>query len=324
MTTQLEFVKYILKEGDTLQSVAEELNIDIEYLMLIHNLNVEMYDKIKSRFEGFPKHLSSIYITEEIVRNLEKKSERKTGYVIWASAFYEKRKYGFSLENFKKEDLISKVHYEMELVYIKKKSEFNVIEINRKQLYINNSEPDTVLEQLADAIGQTIFPIQINRENNGKMHSIENHDEIVARWKTNKEKLSSYYKGEIAEKIMAKATVYFSNQYAILDSLANNWFFNLVFQPIYGSYTTQKQFQNTSFFPITATNLVAFETTQTLGDIYTKTNKIEVAIEAKAKDNSGSEASIHYKLNDTDNSIFSIIGTITAKDSTTQIEIYQQ
>ena len=324
MMQKYEFIKYNVNEGDTIESVAKHFDVSTSRLVLVHNLNVEIEDKIQSEFGNFPKHLTSIYITTEMVRDIEKKSERKTGYVIWATAFYEKRKYGLSLENFKNEDLISKVHYEMELVYINKKSEFKILEINRKQLYTNNSQPDAVLEQLADAIGQTIFPIQINTEGNGKINSIENHDEIVERWQAKKEKLSSYYQGEIAEKIIAKATIYFNNPHAITDSLANNWFFNVVVQPIYGSYTTKKQVQNTSSFPIAGNNLLEFETTQTLGDIYTKTNKIIVDINAKAKDKSDAKATIQYKLNDTDNSLFSVIGTMTVNETKTKIEIYQQ
>ncbi len=48
------FVKHPLKENDTIESVATELGISADYLQLIHNLNVEVYDKLKSTKGNFP------------------------------------------------------------------------------------------------------------------------------------------------------------------------------------------------------------------------------------------------------------------------------
>lgn len=324
MFRENKYIKYPLKDGDTLEGVANHLEIDVEFLMLMHNLNVEAFDKIKSRTIGFPKHLTAINVTEEVIKKLEIKHERKTGYVIWPTSFYDKKTYGFSLENYENKDLTNKIHYEIEIIYIKKKSGFKIIEVNRKKLYKNNLEPNTIIEQLANAIGQTVFPIQLKQESNGEIISIENHQEIKERWQEKKEKLKAYYKGEIAEKIISKADIYFNYDHLLFESLSKNWFFNLFFKPIYGSYTTKKEIQYNSSFPIAENNLLEYEITQKLGRVYSKTNKIIIDINAKSIENLASHAEVKYKLNELDNSIFSINGAFKSKDAKIQIELYQQ
>ncbi|ELY2018263.1 hypothetical protein SL053_002182 [Flavobacterium psychrophilum] len=68
MATESQFVKHALKENDTLESVAKELNVSIEYLMLMHNNHAIMFDKIKSRFEGFPEHLTEILLQQKFLK----------------------------------------------------------------------------------------------------------------------------------------------------------------------------------------------------------------------------------------------------------------
>ena len=322
MLTAIEFVKYSLEKGDTIESVAQKFDISINRLLSMHNINVPIEDVIKSQYDGFPKHLTFIYLTEEVVKNIEKKNERKTGYVIWANTFYKSKTYGFALENYENETLINKIHYLLEMVYKKNEDKQIVLEINRKQVYINNKQPDTIIEQLANSISETIFPIQLQISGKGEIENIGNHKEILERWQTKKEKLIEYYKGDIAEKIIAKANNFFKNKYILTESLTENWFFNLYFKPIYGSYSTKKVINYNSTFTFESKE---FEIIQNLEDVYSKTNKIILNVKGRVTNsNTRDEATIQYKLNEADKSIFSIVGTFNSNDKRTQVEIYQQ
>ena len=322
MMQKYEFIKYSLQEGDTIESIAQKFDISINRLLSMHNINVPIQDVIKSQYDGFPKHLTFIYLTEEVVKNIEKKSERKTGYVIWSDAFYKAKTYGFQVENYENETLINKIHYLLEMVYKKNEDKQIVLEINRKQVYINNKQPDTIIEQLANSISETIFPIQLQISGKGEIENIGNHKEILERWQTKKEKLIEYYKGDIAEKIIAKANNFFKNKYILTESLTENWFFNLYFKPIYGSYSTKKVINYNSTFTFESKE---FEIIQNLEDVYSKTNKIILNVKGRVTNsNTRDEATIQYKLNEADKSIFSIVGTFNSNDKRTQVEIYQQ
>ena len=156
----------------------------------------------------------------------------------------------------------------------------------------------------------------------GEIENIGNHKEILERWQTKKEKLIEYYKGDIAEKIIAKANNFFKNKYILTESLTENWFFNLYFKPIYGSYSTKKVINYNSTFTFESKE---FEIIQNLEDVYSKTNKIILNVKGRVTNsNTRDEATIQYKLNEADKSIFSIVGTFNSNDKRTQVEIYQQ
>ncbi|ELY2018669.1 hypothetical protein SL053_002600 [Flavobacterium psychrophilum] len=349
MVTESQFVKYALKENDTLESVAKELHISIEYLMLMHNDQAIMFDKIKSRYEGFPVHLTEIFVTKETIIQVEEKKQKKTGYAIFPNKFYEKRTYGFSLENYENELLKTKIHYELEMVYVKKDSSSNILEINRKQVYINNKEPEFIIEQLADKISQTIFPIQVKLSGQGEIEAIENHEEIKKRWASNQESLKDYYEEDITEKIIAKSNSYFNNKHLITESLSKNWFFNLYFKPIYGSYGPSKEIIYNSTAPIFANNEIEYSIKQNIEEVYTTSQKLVINAIAETKNtttanevlnntiptqsatniqNIESQGKIQYKLTGSDNTIFTIFGTFLTKineqkTNTIQIEIFQ-
>jgi hypothetical protein len=342
--------KYPIREGDTLESVAKKLNIQIEYLKEVHNAKAGFWDKIRSRF---PKHLTDIYVYSDVLpeQSPEKLVQRETGRNLFPARFYTQKTYGYTFENYEGDLVKNKIHYEVDAVY--KKNDFNlkIIEINRKQVYINDKMPDVTVEQLLDKIAQNIFPIVLEISNTGEIKAIANHIEIKKRWLANKEELIHYYKKEQSDTIIKNGDLYFNNEKVLLEMLSKNWFFNLFFQPIYGNYPEKKEIQYTTKVPFWSKRLLEYEITQTLKDFYTKSGKLIINHIGKTIDHRTidevlqnktvlekdrphiqtiqSEANVQYKLNSSDNSIFSIIGTFSTKMSNEkinkiQIEIYQQ
>ena len=96
----------------------------------------------------------------------------------------------------------------------------------------------------------------------------------------------------------------------------------MYFKPIYGSYSTKKVINYNSTFTFESKE---FEIIQNLEDVYSKTNKIILNVKGRVTNsNTRDEATIQYKLNEADKSIFSIVGTFNSNDKRTQVEIYQQ
>lgn len=343
-------IKYPIKEGDTLESVAKKLNINTEYLKEVHNAKAGFWDKIRSRF---PKHLTDIYVYSDVLeeQSLEKKTPKETGNNLFPVRFYTQKTYGYTLENYEGDLLKNKIHYEVDAVYKKNDFNFKIIEINRKQVYINQKMPDVAVEQLLDKIAQNIFPIALQINDTGEIKAIANHNKIKERWRITKDELTNYYKKEQSDAIIKKADLCFNNEKELIGMLSKNWFFNLFFKPIYGNYPKEKEIQYTSKVPFLSKRLVEYEITQTLKDLYTKSGKVIINHTGKIADHRTldevlqnktvlekdrpniqliqSEGNVQYKLNSSDNSIFSIIGTFNTKMSNDkinkiQIEIYQQ
>lgn len=343
--------KYPIREGDTLDSVAEKLKIQTEYLKEVHNAKAGFWDKI--RRNRFPKHLTEIYVYSDVLpgQSPEKLMQRETGRNLFPVRFYTPKTYGYTFENYEGDLLKSKIHYEVDVVYKKNDFNFKIIEINRRQVYINQKMPDVAVEQLLDKIAQNIFPIALEISNTGEIKGIVNHSEIKKRWTANKEELTHYYKKEQSDTIIKKADQYFNNEKVLLKMLSKNWFFNLFFKPIYGNYPEKKEIQYTAKVPFLSKRLLEYEITQTLKKFYTKSGKLIINHIGKVLENRTinevlqnktvlekdrpniqimqSEGNVQYKLNSSDNSIFSIIGTFSTKmnnekTNKIQVEIYQQ
>jgi hypothetical protein len=342
--------KYPINEGDTLESVAKKLNIQTEYLKEVHNAKAGFWDKIRS---SFPKHLTEIYVYSDVLEEQSPKKEvqKEIGSNLFPMRFYTQKTYGYTLENYEGDLLKNKIQYEVDAVYKKNDYNFKIIEINRKQVYVNHKMPEVAVEQLLDKIAQNMFPIALRISDTGEIKGIANYSEIKERWLANKDELTNYYKKEQSDTIIQKADLYFNNENTLLGMLSKNWFFNLFFKPIYAHYPEKKEIQYTAKVPFLSNRLVEYEITQTLKDLYTMSGKVIIDHIAKTIDHRTikevlqdkmvlekdrpniqliqSEGNVQYKLNSTDNSIFSILGTFSTKMSNEkinkiQVEIYQQ
>ncbi|ELY2018314.1 hypothetical protein SL053_002234, partial [Flavobacterium psychrophilum] len=153
MVTESQFVKHAIKENDTLTSVANDFDVSIEYLILVHNLHVENYDKIKNRL-NFPEHLKEIYIHQDtaaaFVQKKNKERTKNNPDLIYKHILAEK-KYQV-LYSFLDGDEETNLSFQTSITTLKKSSNQPgfVVEINRTEpTLINNALPDLVIDELA-------------------------------------------------------------------------------------------------------------------------------------------------------------------------------
>lgn len=258
------------------------------------------------------------------------------------SRFYEARKYGYMYQDFENEKLIKELHYEVEInCEISDTSNDFIFEINRKQIYINQQEPDLLVEQMLDKCSKALFPIKIIPANDGTLYEIYNHNEIVKRWQSLKEHLGTYYYSEIAYKILNKVQKLILNKDALEKSLNQDWFFHLYFSPLYIEYPLEKPQTYNWKSPVFGNQSIDYQTDQTIEQHYTATHKIIINAKGKSIDERSidevlrglnypqsklqgkpykpleSEMEVQYKLYGEDKSIFSIISTFNTKINAT-------
>ncbi|PAM95163.1 hypothetical protein B4N84_07730 [Flavobacterium sp. IR1] len=262
------------------------------------------------------------------------------------TTFHEARKYGYRYQDFENEKLIKEVHYEVE-INCRTRNTYNdfVYEINRKQVYINNQEPDLLVEQMLDKCSKALFPIKIIPAADGTLYEIDNHDEIVKRWESLKNQLASYYYSEVAYKILNKVQKLILNKQELEKSLNQDWFFHLHFSPLYIEYPLEKAQTYNWKSPIFGNQSIAYKTDHTIVENYTATNKIIINAKGKSADERSidevvqgidypqakligkpytileSEMEVQYKLYGEDRSLFSIIATYTTKISESKNKI---
>ncbi|KIA94529.1 hypothetical protein OA88_22095 [Flavobacterium sp. JRM] len=259
------------------------------------------------------------------------------------SNFNETRKFGYRYQDFENEKLIKEVHYEVD-INCKTRHSYNdfIFEINRKQVYVDNKEPDLLVEQMLEKCAKAIFPIRIIPAEDGTLSEIDNHDEILQRWCSLKEYLGSYYYSDVAYKILNKVHKLILNKQELEKSLNQDWFFHLYFSPLYIDYPLETSQIYKWKSPVFGNQSIGYNVNHTIEEYYTATDKIIINAKGKSSDERSieevlqgidypkaklqgiayktleSEMEVKYKLYAEDRSIFSIISTYETKINDTK------
>lgn len=242
---------------------------------------------------------------------------------------YVSRNYGVIFKYFKNETEFTRVHFKVEVVY-KGMSQYGKhhFSIDKKQVFIDHSAPDLIIEQLAEKAGSCFYPMEIVTSAEGPLEEIINFEEIKKRWDLKKEELEKYYVGEIAEKIINKANRIYSSKRNIEHAIKEDLFLKLFFMPIYRKHNNQiaEYDIDISFVPFTSPK--KYSIVQEVNRFLTKSGKQQINLKSNNdSDKIQPEIDLNYKVNNETKSIFSIIGKVNleAKSSTKgiDIEMYQ-
>ena len=192
---------YAIQKEDTLQKVAQELGIAPQELRRYHNIYCDIPDLIEADFPGHLKVLLLPPTEEEATAKPSIVTKpRKVSFINEHTLPFlpagSKKKYNvqYVLENGEEKDII---HFEASVKWIAVDPKgFHFFEIDRlSKTYINNSEPDTMLEELAAKTAEILYPLQIIVDVTGKWIDIHNYKQILARWENKKREILDYYEG---------------------------------------------------------------------------------------------------------------------------------
>ena len=208
------------------------------------------------------------------------------------------------------------IHYEIQIRFIKYTEENILLEINKKQVYINNEAPDIKVYEMASEMANSFYPIQFHVDNKGIITHIENHDDIVIRCKQTELNLQQNYKEEIAKKIIRNFNTDYTNPNNIMLALQEDIFLQLYFFPLHTTYDLLQPEKTAFTFKYDVNKKpVNILLKRTLGDTYTASGKIPVQINnADKADEEYNRWDILYKLHPNDHSIFSINASICIND----------
>jgi hypothetical protein len=336
-----------ISKGTTLEELANFFNLTKEQLKRYHNTYCPLDDLIG---HDIPNHVTIIYVPPED-KGLREKIFNSNGgnYISYKSKntldnkkAYQKR-YGIIQKTFHNDKEKLKIHYETEI----KKTNTNV-EIIRHPVYVNRQKPDLIVEQIADKVGNILYPLQLGLNENGIIKEIINFKEIDIRWRKLKPDLEDYYKGKTTEDIIKKIENQLKSKSRTLNKIKDSLFYLLYFMPIYEVFDENKKYSFHQEIPfVNEHKSILFEITVSINEEISKTKKIFINVEGKSVDNifsNNPEKSVNsedsgdekyngyfdftYKLNSKDNSIFAIFGEIRVKfpayDKKIIFECYEQ
>jgi len=319
-----------ISKSTTLKELASFFKLTEEQLKRYHNTYCLLDDLIGY---DIPAHVSIIYVPPDDIGVREKIFNPKGGnYINYKSkntldnkGSFNKR-YGIIQKTFINGKEKLKIHYETEI-----KKNNNKIEIKRNFVYLNNQRPDLIVEQMADKIGNTMYPLELELNDDGSIKGINNQQAILDRWLMLKPELEDYYKGKEAEQLFQKVGRNIRSRSKFLHKIKDSLFYVIYFFPLYETFNEDKKYIFHIHLPLEENSgKMPFEITLSLDEEISKTNKILVRAEGKSIDNRLYDIHISrnendnqhttegsfdftYKLNSKDNSIFAIYGEMRLK-----------
>ncbi|MEB3005976.1 LysM peptidoglycan-binding domain-containing protein [Capnocytophaga sp. G2] len=185
---------YKVKKGDTLQLIAEKLQISVNDLRHYHNMRCELWELLEQKLTSKTERI--IVPSEEELASLQghqqavlKEQERPSRYL--DKKFYAK--------DYKVKEVVItsdkevKTDYSLSLQMEKAEKGWSMI------VNTTYEEADTKFTELATACMQAMQPLKYHLSINGGITDIENHREIIERFTQKRIDIEGYFEGELAK-----------------------------------------------------------------------------------------------------------------------------
>lgn len=215
-------------------------------------------------------------------------------------------------------DQKTKIHFETDIRLLSQtKDNVHLFEIDRKQVYVNGTAPDFIIDKLADDLGKVLYPMTVSVNDEGFLKSIENRTAIQKRWIELKESITQYYTGEIAIAAIKKLEATINSDILLFRSLQNDWFLSLFFSGIYSLKSFDFRSPTLIRLPLIAYKpLVDYWITREITQQHTENKSLTITCKgsikaAPASHENSSNLLLNYDLYHKDFSISSITGRVS-------------
>ncbi len=288
--------KYKVKPKDTIEIIAVKNELDIKELIAYHNKRADSYDQIRDKIPPFLQELIlppkgyGLVNGKEVWLNKEEEPETLVVPYIGklnSEPFKKDLNYGIykTIKSGTKENTIK---YEISVRYYPKNEENNrYVSVDLiSKIFINNEEPSLTADELAIACTEILYPLIFRINRNGLLLEIQNHDELLKRWKKHKQTKLKYYQGETANNYIEKFEETLVEKDLLLYYLQNDWFFNIYFNKIYTIYQGANKpiLDEVIDFPILPNTKSVAYTIRRKANRVIKNNRIKIELKGKCTD----------------------------------------
>ncbi|KUJ61752.1 hypothetical protein AR687_11070 [Flavobacteriaceae bacterium CRH] len=247
---------YKIQNGDTPQSVADKLEIELYDLRIYHNFNcIEDKDVINAYL---PNHLKFILLKAVKLKANGELQDDPLEYIRFSTKDYQLPFYPsgknnylavYTIENGNvKQSIKEEISVKWLATDINKYSFFEIDRISK--VYIDEKEADCIADEIAEKTSRVFYPLQIVVNEKGKWIDIHNYDAIKERWEETKPKILEEYTGEEIEECLTRFEQKLVDKDAFLESFNFNWFLRAFFNGINIEYKDQLVIEKNIYFPI--------------------------------------------------------------------------
>jgi len=189
-----------------------------------------------------------------------------------------KKNYGYIL-TFKNGEQENSIKYEVAITYIKTIPDVaRLFRIERiSKVYVNDTEPDLLIDKLANEAASALYPMIVEVDFNGKFLALNNYQEIADRWKTARAKIKEYFTGDISEQYCVLMEKTIASADLLRWKIQQDFLISTFFAPIYKSYTSALKIEDDTTFPIAGSAMpVLFKVTQQVKEYLNELDAVEL------------------------------------------------
>jgi len=246
------FLTYKIEKGDTLESVAAKLDIEVYELKSFHNTYCPLDDFIR---DVFPSHLEFLILESEEEKTAKEAYREKIhfsnkDFKLPFLPAYLNNKYlaKYTIQNGNEKHTIKE---EINVKWLATDSNnYYFLEIDRKALYVDDNYSKNTADELAEKTAVIFYPLQIVVDSDGDYVDIYNFNEIRDRWYTIRENILKEFNGEAVKERLKIFEDRLKHDEIISKSFNNDWFLRAFFNGLNIEYKETLTFQNKIKFPV--------------------------------------------------------------------------
>ncbi|MGM5631966.1 hypothetical protein O2K51_13800 [Apibacter raozihei] len=235
--------KYLIKRGDTLESIASALGLSLFELKNFHNNHCELFQLIGDKLPG---RLKEIYYQPKKASVNRDISQLKQGlFTLNLNPQLKTNIYQVMVSSFtgEKENTIK---FKTEITWLER----NKVRIYRTDLFINDEEPNLMADKLACEVVSSLYPMDLSINTSGEITDLLNDSEIQKRWNANKKDLEDNYIGETFERYISKNDQIISSSGLLFQQIKKDWFYQTFFNGLYHEYSNENAETLNCLFPV--------------------------------------------------------------------------
>ena len=244
---------YKVKKGDTLQLIAEKLQISVNDLRHYHNMRCELWELLEQKLTSKTERI--IVPSEEELASLQGHQQAVQKELERPSRYLDKK---FYAKDYKVKEVVItsdkevKTDYSLSLQMEKAEKGWSMI------VNTTYEEADTKFTELATACMQAIQPLKYHLSINGGITDIENHREIIERFAQKRIDIENYFEGELAKSYTDAFYEKLIDKEYILERLQMS-FLNQVFFPRMEWFHRDNEKWEEEFCPVQGSAFIPYE-----------------------------------------------------------------
>ncbi|MDI9310456.1 MAG: hypothetical protein QM535_09585 [Limnohabitans sp.] len=269
-----------IKDYDNLDEVAQRLGIQLSELIDFHNIYAKKEEFILSKEQC---NIQSFYVYNWIfdkITDLSLKVPLGENYKLEHYPATNTLRYGVMY--FIEEDVIK---FELDLLFKKQNDSF-VCYINRvTPVFINDVETDTIADEVAQLIGDNLYPLELLVDTYGNFLKVLNFEAIKQRWPQTKERIYKDYEGDWIDEKLNDAEINLMSENDFTNSLQNDLFLKSYFSGIYNCYFKEYSFERNIDFPLLENSTpVSYQVKYTINELWDEDNLIKITVNGVCND----------------------------------------